>query len=126
MRLTRQGITLSDAGLLTALTQSAFTASVQQSLATATIESALLIAAGHTATSLIPNLIAPFMEGSMRTLMMANLKLVSGVLVASTLGLTFVGYYALNTGQSSEKGSVADSSTTREATNQAGTWPSSS
>ena len=61
-RLARQGITLSDAGVLAPLSQCALTASVPQSLVSATIESASLMAAGHAATSLMPNLITPFME----------------------------------------------------------------
>ena len=67
-RLTRQGITLSDAGVLVALSQCVPMTAVPQSLVSVTIESAVLIAAGHAVPPLIPNLITPFMEGSMRTL----------------------------------------------------------
>jgi RNA polymerase sigma factor (sigma-70 family) len=115
-RLIRQEITLSDAGLLTALSQCALAAAVPQSLVSATIESALLLSAGHAAACLIPNLITPLMEGAMRTFMIANLKLVAGVLVASTLGLTFVGYHTLVAVRSGGKVTGADG-TTREATN---------
>jgi RNA polymerase sigma factor (sigma-70 family) len=105
-RLIRQGITLSAAGLATALAECKATAGVPRSLVSGTIKSARLIASGGAAAASIPNHTVVLMEGAIRMMMITNLKLAAGILVAAALGVFVFGYHSLVALQSSDKTNV--------------------
>ncbi len=103
-RLIRRGITLSAAGLATALSENMVTASVPTSLASGTIKGAILVAAGRAAVAaFIPNPITALMAGAMRTMVVTKMKTVAGIVVLFALGTTILGYHFMAAKVSEER-----------------------
>lgn len=102
-RLVRKGISLSAAALVTVLAESETTASVPRALVCRTIQAAQLMAAGQAGAALLPKQALHFMEGSLRMMMITNIRLATGILLAAALGVLAFGYHAWTAAQSGEK-----------------------
>src|SRR5262249_40535213 len=90
-RLSRRGVTLSGGALAAALSGGAASAQVAAPLVVATAKSAVFVAAGHLAAVSTP--VAVLTRGVLRTMLMAKLKVVVGVvLVTVALGAGGVAY----------------------------------
>jgi RNA polymerase sigma factor (sigma-70 family) len=78
-RLSRRGVTLSGGALAAALSGGAASAQVAAPLVVATSKAAVLVAAGHLAAVATP--VAVLTRGVLRTMLMAKLKIVVGVVL---------------------------------------------
>jgi RNA polymerase sigma-70 factor (ECF subfamily) len=81
-RLTRRGVTLSGAALATVLTPSITSASVPPALLGATVRSSAALAAG---ASVVSANVATLMHGVQKSMLLAKLKLTTGVLLTVAL-----------------------------------------
>src|SRR5438552_7465329 len=73
-RLTKQGLTLSTAGLVSLLLASAAPAAAPAALTQATVQAALALAAGQQAAALCSTQVAGLVEGGLRTMSLGKLK----------------------------------------------------
>lgn len=91
-RLTRRGLTLSTAAFATALTASAATGVAPAALVNPAIKAALLIAAGRTASEIATPTIAKLVDGGMKALAGAKIKIAMGLLLAVSFIGSVAGY----------------------------------
>jgi RNA polymerase sigma factor (sigma-70 family) len=102
-RLFRRGISLSAVTLASAFDTRSASACVSQELALRAIESARLLAAGKAVTGMLSGRTIHVMEGAVRMMMITNIKLISGMLVAAALGLMLVSYQIWGQSQTTDK-----------------------
>ncbi len=81
-RLTRRGLTVSAAGLVTVLSQNAAPAAVPAALVSPTVRAAIAFAAGKAASTLVPSSVAALTEGVLRSLFLTKLKIALTTLLA--------------------------------------------
>ena len=92
-RLARRGLALSMAALTVALSENAAPASVLPPFIAGTVKAAGVLAAGkEAALAVIPARVAILMEGVLRSMLLAKLKVSMGVLVA-VAGIGLLGYH---------------------------------
>jgi RNA polymerase sigma factor (sigma-70 family) len=96
-RLSRRGVTLSAAGLVTVLSQNAAPAAVPAALVSPTAQAALAFAAGKAANTLVPASVAALTEGVLRTMFLTKLKIALATLLAVVVIAPGAGLIALGT-----------------------------
>jgi RNA polymerase sigma factor (sigma-70 family) len=113
VRLTRRGLTLPGGLLGAALAESA-SAAVPAALATNTVKAAALVAAGQAAAGLVPAAAAALVEGVLKAMLIAKLKIAASVVLALAVlgsGATWFAHQALAqpaTGLPAEKAKDSD------------------
>jgi RNA polymerase sigma factor (sigma-70 family) len=83
-RLSRRGIALSSAGLVTALSQCAASAAVPAALVTGTTGAALAFAAGNTTSGLFSASVASLTQGVLRAMFLTKVKIAAAALLTLT------------------------------------------
>jgi RNA polymerase sigma factor (sigma-70 family) len=106
-RLTRHGLTLSTAGVVSLLLASAASAATPPALAQATTTAALAVAAGHKAASVCSPRVAELVERGLQGMFFSKFKWALAGLIAACGLATIITAYGLASGQVIDKPQVA-------------------
>ncbi len=92
-RLSRRGVTLSDAALATVLAPDVASACVPPALVSSTLKAAAALATGQATVAVVSSEVAALMHGTLKSMLVAKLKLTTAVLLTvATLGGSAGGY----------------------------------
>jgi RNA polymerase sigma factor (sigma-70 family) len=90
-RLTKHGLTLSTAGIVSLLLASAASAAAPTTLARATAKAALAVAAGHKAAAVCSAPVAALVNGGLRTMFVGKMKMAMALLLAASVAAVACG-----------------------------------
>jgi RNA polymerase sigma factor (sigma-70 family) len=123
-RLARHGLAVSGGALAMAVSQGAASACVPASLVISTVKAAALAAAGQTAKGLLSVQVAALTEGALKTMFLAKLKTIMGMVLAAAAlsGVVGLVYQTRAAERDAGQDNPTLSAPQRETSSLEGTW----